>query len=125
MVDRTGPRLPLATGWLVYAAIYLGFALASTAWHIWVLFLGYGIYYSLSEPAEKTLVAQLAGPQHKGLAFGWYNLAIGIGALPASVIFGILYQRLGPVVAFGSGAGLALAALALLIFVRAEEAEGR
>jgi MFS family permease len=119
LVDRAGPRLPLAAGWLAYAAIYLGFAFASSAWHVWTLFLGYGIYYALAEPAEKTLVAQLAGPQHKGLAFGWYNLAIGIAALPASVIFGILYQQLGPLVAFGSGAGLALAALGLLAFVRA------
>ncbi|HUE72142.1 MAG TPA: MFS transporter [Pirellulaceae bacterium] len=119
LVDRAGPRLPLAAGWLAYAAIYLGFAFASSVWHVWTLFLGYGIYYALAEPAEKTLVAQLAGPQHKGLAFGWYNLAIGIGALPASVIFGILYQQFGPVVAFGSGAGLAVGAVALLIFVRA------
>jgi MFS family permease len=118
LVDRAGPRLPLAAGWLAYAAIYLGFAFATSAWHVWTLFLGYGIYYALAEPAEKTLVAQLAGPEHKGLAFGWYNLAIGIAALPASVIFGILYQQLGPVVAFGSGAGLALGALGLLNFVR-------
>lgn len=120
LVDRIGPRLPLAAGWLAYAAIYLGFAFAGSAWHVWTLFLGYGIYYALAEPAEKTLVAELAGPEHKGLAFGWYNLAIGIAALPASVAFGILYQQLGPVVAFGSGAGLALAALVLLIFIRAD-----
>jgi MFS family permease len=118
LVDRAGPRLPLAAGWLVYAAIYLGFALATSAWHIWALFLGYGVYYALAEPAEKTLVSQLAGEEHKGLAFGWYNLAIGIAALPASVIFGVLYQQLGPVIAFGSGAGLAVGALALLAFVR-------
>lgn len=118
LVDRAGPRMPLAAGWLAYAAIYLGFAFASSAWHVWTLFLGYGIYYALAEPAEKTLVAQLAGEQHKGLAFGWYNLAIGIAALPASVIFGILYQQLGPVVAFGSGAGLALGALGLLLLGR-------
>jgi MFS family permease len=120
LVDRAGPRMPLATGWLAYAAIYLGFAFASSAWHVWALFLGYGIYYALAEPAEKTLVAQLAGPEHKGLAFGWYNLAIGIAALPASVIFGVLYQRLGPAVAFASGAGLAVAALGILMFVRSE-----
>jgi predicted MFS family arabinose efflux permease len=90
---------------------------------VWALFLGYGIYYALAEPAEKTLVTQLAGPQHKGLAFGWYNLAIGIAALPASVIFGILYQQFGPQVAFGSGAGLAVGALGLLAFVRARENE--
>jgi MFS family permease len=118
LVDRAGPRLPLAAGWLVYAAIYFGFALASSAWHVWALFLGYGIYYALSGRPRKTLVAQLAGPQHKGLAFGWYNLAIGIAALPASVIFGFLYQQFGALVAFGSGAGLAVGALGLLAFVR-------
>ena len=119
LVDRVGPRLPLAAGWLLYAAVYLAFAFATAAWQAWGLFVAYGIYYALAEPAEKTLVAQLASPQHKGLAFGWYNLAIGIAALPASVAFGFVYQRFGPLAAFGSGAGLALGALGMLAIMPA------
>jgi MFS family permease len=75
------------------------------------------VYYALTEPAEKTLVANLAGPAQRGLAFGWYNFAIGIGALPSSLIFGALYEQFGPLVAFGWGAALALVAVVLLLGV--------
>ena len=94
-VDRVGPRPMILLGWLIYAAIYLAFAFASSAWHIWILFLAYAFFYALTEPAEKTLVANLVGPEHRGLAYGWYNAAIGIATLPASVLFGGLYDAFG------------------------------
>jgi MFS family permease len=121
LVDRVGPRWPLFAGWFLYGGVYVGFALATTEWHAWTLFLVYGVFYALTEPAEKTLVTHLAGPERKGLAFGWYNFAIGIGALPASLIFGALYQRFGPLPAFGWGAGLALVAVLILFAVRSPD----
>ena len=80
--------------------------------------LAYGLVFALTEPAEKALVAGFAGAERKGLAFGWFNFAIGIAALPSSVIFGWLYQGFGALVAFGWGAGLAIFAAVLLIGVR-------
>jgi MFS family permease len=118
LVDRVGPRLPLFVGWFLYAGVYVAFGLATAQWHAWVLFLVYGLFYALTEPAEKTLVANLVGPERKGLAFGWYNFAIGVSALPSSLIFGALYEQFGPVVAFGWGAGLALVAAVLLAGVQ-------
>jgi MFS family permease len=118
LVDKVGARLPLGVGWLIYAAIYVAFALATSVWQVWTFFLLYGVYYALTEPAEKTLVANLAGNERKGLAFGWYNLAVGIAALPSSLLFGWLYQDFGPLVAFGWGASLALLAAFLLLAVR-------
>ena len=93
----------------------VAFGLATTAWHAWALFPAYGVFYALTEPAEKTLVANLVGPERKGLAFGWYKFAIGIAALPSSLIFGGLYEEFGPLMAFGWGAGLAIAAAVLLM----------
>jgi predicted MFS family arabinose efflux permease len=119
-VDILGPRPLIFGGWLVYAAIYLLFALATSAWHAWALFLGYALFYALTEPAEKTFVAELVPSDRKGLAYGWYNFAMGIATLPASLIFGALYQQFGPLAAFGWGAGLALAAALLLWSVRSE-----
>ncbi len=81
----------------------------------------YALFYGPTEPAEKTLVANLVGKERKGLAYGWYNFAIGIATLPASLIFGALYQCFGALVAFGWGAGLALAAVGLLAGVRGGE----
>lgn len=118
IVDRAGPRPPLFLGWLLYAVVYVAFALATAAWHAWTCFLVYAIFYALTEPAEKTLVVNLVGAERKGLAFGWYNFAIGIAALPSSLIFGVLYESSGPLAAFGWGAGLALVAVVLLLGVR-------
>ena len=113
-VDRIGPRPMILLGWTFYAAIYLAFGLANAAWQIWALFLAYGIYYALTEPAEKTLVANLVGKENRGLAYGWYNCVIGAATLPASALFGALYDQFGAMTAFSSGAALALAAAVLL-----------
>jgi len=117
-VDRLGPKPLLLAGWLTYAAVYLAFAVATEAWEAWAFFLAYAVYYALTEPAEKTLAARLAGSERRGLAFGWFHLAVGLGTLPASVLFGLLYEEYGALVAFGWGAGLALLAAVLLLGVR-------
>ena len=118
VVDRIGPRPLIFAGWLMYAAVYLAFGFANAAWQAWVIFLAYGIFYALTEPAEKTLVTQLVGVERKGLGFGWFNFAIGIAALPSSLLFGWLYQQFGAAVAFTAGALLAALAALLLIGVR-------
>ena len=118
LVDRIGSRPMILGGWLLYAGIYLGFAVASTQWHVWLLFVGYAMFYAFTEPAEKTLVTNLVGPDRRGLAYGWYNAAVGIGTLPASLLFGWLYQAFGALAAFGAGAALALLAGLMLLGVR-------
>jgi MFS family permease len=116
-IDRLRPRRVIWAGWLIYAATYMAFAFATAAWHAWALFFVYAIYYALAEPAEKTLVADLVGPQHRGLAYGWFNLTIGISALPASLLFGVVYEQYGALAAFGMGAALALIASTVLVGV--------
>jgi predicted MFS family arabinose efflux permease len=118
MVERAGARRLIVAGWLAYAAVYFGFAVATEAWHAWALFLSYALFYALTEPPEKTLVAQLVPGERKGLAYGWYNFAIGIAAMPASVLFGFLYETRGALVAFSTGAGFALLASVLLLGVK-------
>ena len=100
-VDRFGPRPFMFLGWLVFAGTYLAFALATVAWQVWVFFLAYGLVIGLIEPAERTLVANLVGGERKGLAYGWYNCAVGIATLPSSLIFGALYDVNGALAAFG------------------------
>jgi MFS family permease len=113
--DRIGRRPTLIAGWLLYAAVYLGFGLASAPWQAWALFGVYGIFFGLTEGSERALIADLVAPERRGTAFGWYNLAIGLGALPASLMFGFVWDRAGPAAAFTMGATLALiAALGLI-----------
>lgn len=113
--DRIGRRPTLIMGWMLYAAVYLGFARATVAWHAWALFAAYGVFFGLTEGSERALVADLVGPERRGTAFGWYNLAIGLGALPASLLFGFVWDRAGAGTAFVMGASLALAAAIGLI----------
>lgn len=108
--DRIGRGPTLIAGWTLYAAVYFGFAQASAAWQAWALFGVYGIYFGLTEGSERALVADLVIPERRGTAFGWYNLAIGLGALPASLMFGYVWDRAGAPTAFVMGASLAIAA---------------
>ena len=115
LADRIGAQRAIGAGWLVYAATYAAFAVASAAWQAWALFLVYGLFYGLTEAPEKALVAALSPRERVGQAFGAFHFAIGIGALPASLLFGLLWQRFGPDIAFAAGAGLALIACGLLV----------
>ena len=115
--DRIGRRPLLIAGWLLHAAVYFAFGRATVAWHAWALFATYGVVFGLTEGTEKALVADLVPADRRGTAFGWYNLAIGIGALPASLLFGLLWERHGSAVAFSTGAALATMAATAIVFV--------
>lgn len=115
--DRIGRKPLLIAGWLLYAAVYWGLSQAREEWHAWALFAVYGIYFGLTEGVEKALVADLVPADRRGSAFGWYNLALGLGALPASLIFGAIWDRAGAEVAFGFGAAMALLAAIAIAFV--------
>ncbi len=112
--DRIGRRGTIVAGWLTYAAVYAGFAVAGSPGQAWGLFLVYGLYFGLTEGVEKALVADLTPAAARASAYGVYHTAIGITALPASLLTGWLWQRFDAGVAFGTGAILAAAAAILL-----------
>jgi MFS family permease len=119
--DRVGARRAIIAGWLVYAAVYAGFAVVNAAWQVWALFLVYGLFFGLTEGPEKALVARLAPAGLRGSAFGAYHAAIGLAALPASVVFGLVWQAFGAEAAFAMGAAIALAAAIVLPFALPRE----
>jgi len=133
--DRIGRRKVIIGGWLVYGVIYLGFALAQQPWHIWGLYIAYGVYYGMAYGTAKAMVADLVSPELRGTAYGTYNATLGIIDLPASLIAGFLWQGVGrwegfgPSAPFFFGGGLAILAALLMILWRpqkptnAEEAE--
>lgn len=120
--DRIGRRRLIISGWLAYGLVYLGFAFSQAGWHIWTLFGLYGIYYAATEGTAKALVADLVPDAQRGTAYGLFNAAIGLTALPASVIAGLLWQGLGAWTGFGASApfffGAAMALLAGMLFWR-------
>jgi MFS family permease len=115
--DRIGRRAVIAAGWVVYAIVYAGFAVSDSLSALVAWFLIYGVYFGFAEGAEKALVADLAPRSKSGLAFGVYNAVVGIGALGASVLFGVLWNTFGAATAFGTGATIAIVATGLLFVI--------
>ena len=115
--DRRGRRSLMIAGWAVYAAIYLGFAVTESIAGLVALFLAYGLYFGLTEPVEKALVTDLAPPDARGAAFGFFHGTVGLAALPASVLFGLLWKLFGVAAAFATGAALAAVATLVLLTV--------
>jgi MFS family permease len=110
------PRQKLiAAGWFFYAGIYLAFAMLSSLPALVAVFLAYGIYFGLTEPAEKALVSQLVPAGRRGIAFGFYHGTMGLAALPASLLFGAIWSWHCAAAAFSCGAALAAAAALLLL----------
>ena len=114
--DKIGRRKLILAGWIAYGLVYLGFALSQTGWQIWTLFGLYGIYYAATDGVAKAFIADLVPDERRGTAYGIYNATIGLMALPASVVAGLLWQGafgwtgFGPAAPFIFGAVLSLVA---------------
>ena len=136
--DRIGRKIVINIGWAIYAFVYLSFALiiflppGTQIIATFILFAIYALFYAFSEGAEKAFVADIVKEEQRGTAFGLYNFAIGLGALPASIIFGLLYSYFdklfpgyGGTVAFGFGGTIALISMVLLAVVIKEPGRKR
>jgi len=116
--DRVGHRKLILIGWIVYIAVYVAFALADATWHAWALFAAYGFFYGLTEGSERAVLVEYAQADQRGESFGWFYFIVGLGALPASLIFGLIWQNFGSKTAFLMSASIStLAALLLFIFL--------
>jgi sugar phosphate permease len=106
--------------------VYAGFGFSDSLPVIIAIFLAYGLYFGLTEGAEKAWVADLSPAGLRGTAFGLYNAALGVGGLAASLLFGLIWTRVSPRAAFLTGAGLAVLASLMLaaLFPRNMDARG-
>jgi MFS family permease len=115
--DTAGRQRLIVAGWALYAAVYFAFAWFESTAAIVTVFMIYGLYFGLTEGVERALIADLAPEGLRGTAFGMYNAVLGLGALLASVVFGVVWTRVSPDAAFIMGGSIALAAAVLLVFV--------
>lgn len=117
--DRLGRRRIILLGWLIYALVYLGFALTSVSWQVWILFGFYGVYYGLAEGVARAFVADLVPEERRGTAYGLFHGIVGVTLLPASLIAGYLWQVVNPAAPFFFGAIMAfLAMIGLWVLIR-------
>ena len=119
--DRWGRPALIGAGWTLYTISYLGFGLARECWHIWLLFGLYAVYYGLAEGSARALVADLVPDEQRGSAYGLYNTMVGVAALPASLLAGLVWQGVGSWAGWGPGApflmGAAFSAGALTLLM--------
>ena len=116
--DRVGRQPLLIAGYLVFAVVYLGFAVIQQARAIWVLFALYGLYSTLTRGVQKAFVADLVHPEQRGAEIGTFYMLVGLAALPASLLAGWLYAQISPAAPFYLSAGTAVVAAILLSCVR-------
>ena len=112
--DKIGREKVILIGLFSYSIAYLGFGLANAAYQIWILFALYGIYYATTEGVAKAFVADMTPAEHRGKAYGIYNTAVGLSALPAGIIAGFLWDRFNPQMPFFFGSLMSLIAAVLL-----------
>ena len=124
--DRLGRWRMIAGGWALYAVVYVGFALlpATHAWGLWPLMALYGVYMALTDGVGKALIADHAPAARRGTAMGLFYAVTGVTTLVASVIAGLVWDRLGSTPAFLIGAGFSALALALLAVLRGSARPG-
>ena len=118
--DRFSRKNFILIAWAAYIFFYIAMSFSGiTLWMLFGLFAIYGLFKAATEGVEKALVADLAPKGMAGTAFGWFNLVSGLMLLPASLIFGWLYESFNPSYAFlfsGSCAGIAFLLLAFWVF---------
>lgn len=113
--DRIGRPWLIAAGYVVFAVIYMGFGAAWLPWQAWALFAGYGVFSGLTDGVQRAWVCDLAPAHLQGSAFGLYHLAVGLAALPASLLAGLVWDAYGPAAPFYLSSVFAGLALALFL----------
>lgn len=116
--DRIGRKNMIIIGWLYYAVIYILFAFAVGKTVLISIFLAYGIYFGFTEPAERAWIARLVSDSAKGRAYGFFHAIVGIAALPASLFFGLIWERFSYHYAFLAGGVIAALASLVVSFVK-------
>ncbi len=114
--DRIGRNKTIVVGFLIFALCYAGLAFTRYVAGVWIIFVIYGLYYGMTEGNLKAYVAELTPAGVRGTMFGVYHTIIGVTLLPANLLMGFLWQKVGFSHALLVGAGLSFIS-AMLLFI--------
>lgn len=113
--DRVPRPVLLASGYVIFAAVYLGFAVSSRDWAIWPLFACYGVYIAATDGVAKAFVADMAPASMRSSALGVFQGTTGLVTLVASIAAGVLWDVVSPKAPFYLGASCAAAAAVVFV----------
>jgi len=123
--DKFGKKRIILLGFVLFAILYYGFAVASGTKAIWILFGFYGLFMGLTEGIQKAFLATIIPQDFKATAFGVYTTAVGLAMFPASLIGGWLWDHVSPAATFYFGALTASASAVLfIVFIIAVRKDG-
>lgn len=115
--DRIGRKRIILLGFLLFGFVYWGFAGSSEEWHIWGLFLLYGVFMGLTEGVQKAYLATIIPKEFTATGYGIYNACVGMALLPASIIGGYLWDEFGAQATFYYGASTAFISATLFLTI--------
>ncbi len=115
IADKVGRKMVILAGFILFSLIYFGFAVFATAVAVWGLFAFYGLFMGITEGVQKAFLSTIIPSELKATAFGIYNMSVGLGHLPASLIAGLLWDKVSLSAPFYFGSATAL--LSALFFV--------
>lgn len=113
--DRFGKKRVILLGFVLFAVLYYGFAIAVDTTTVWILFGFYGLFMGLTEGIQKAFLSTIIPPDFKATAFGVYNTAVGLATFPASLIGGWLWDHVSPSATFYFGATTAILSAGLFV----------
>ena len=117
--DKIGKRKTILLSYFLFSIIFIGFALATSSLHAWLLFIAYGLFVAMNEGVQRAYVATVIKPEIKATGYGIYHMVVGLCALPSGIIGGLLWQHIGSYALFYYGAALSMISatlFALLMF---------
>jgi MFS family permease len=124
--DRIGKERILVAGFLIYAIVYFGFGVTGSVATIIFLFALYGLYSAATDGIQKAFISDMIDNNKQGTGLGIYNALLGITLLPASLIAGLLYDKVNSHIPFYFGAVTAIiSAILMLFFIRKEKNDSR
>ena len=119
--DRFSKTTVVALTWLAYGVGLIALATTATPGGLWIAVAIYALLTGIGEGAEKALVSELATEADRGTAFGWYNMIVGLSAIPAGLLFGVIWSQAAAGIAFAVFGGLAIACAAFVLLRRSQE----
>ena len=117
LTDRWGGKPVLLTSFIIFLLAYLGFAMTQSIALIAGLFVFYGLYQGIFRTVGKAFASHLVPEGLRASGIGWYNATVGLLQLVASVVAGLLWDRVGHAAVFYYGAVFAIVGIIALLLL--------
>jgi len=118
LADKIGRKIVMVLSYVFFGLMCLGFVLVRSFFGIPLLFILYGLHLGAMEPVQRTFVSELSPVKYRASSIGAYKMVVGLCALPASLIAGLLWEGIDKFAPFYFSLGLTAVSIILILFVK-------